>query len=483
MSPRRTLWVFLSVIAALTACRGNPVASVSEPQRMLVQKWAGDGQSAPVAAPVPVQPSVRVVGEKGEPIPGVAVTFRAGGGSGSVTGANSSTNSDGIATVGAWMLGERAGPDTLFATVADLAPVLFDATGMAGPPAGLTKVAGDNAYGDPSAAVAVAVLVQDAHANPVAGVSVTFSVTSGGGQVVGATQTTDPWGTARPGAWRLGPTPGPNTLEAAIEGLPAVTFTVIAATSVALCQGGTVPYTFGAGVDGALSLTDCRSGSGEFTDLYSASASTATSLRFDMSSPDFSSHVSLFDTAGAQLASSPYYCPDYCVGTNSVRVLLPAGDYIVGAGGFTYDYDDVPKGGVVGPYSLSSTVVPEDVGSCSAVAPVFIVPGATTTQRIETTDCADPIRLREDGHAYYYDEIRIYMAAGRAYTISMSSADFDTFLELWDWEDWGRLEFNDDFGGSSNSQITFTPTWSGQYVIHAATHALDATGSYTLTVQ
>jgi len=41
---------------------------------------------------------------------------------------------------------------------------------------------------------------------------------------------------------------------------------------------------------------------------------------------------------------------------------------------------------------------------------------------------------------------------------------------------------NDDFGGSSNSQITFTPTWDGLYIIKPETYAAGATGSYTLSV-
>ena len=71
------------------------------------------------------------------------------------------------------------------------------------------------------------------------------------------------------------------------------------------------------------------------------------------------------------------------------------------------------------------------------------------------------------------------MTAGRTYTISMSSAEFDTYLELW----LGTVvASNDDFGGSSNSQITFTPTSDELYIIQPGTYAAGATGSYTLSV-
>jgi len=58
----------------------------------------------------------------------------------------------------------------------------------------------------------------------------------------------------------------------------------------------------------------------------------------------------------------------------------------------------------------------------------------------------------------------------------MSSAEFDTYLQI-------GGAFNDDFGGSTDSQIAFTPAASGLYVIQAATYKGEATGSYTLTIQ
>jgi len=177
------------------------------------------------------------------------------------------------------------------------------------------------------------------------------------------------------------------------------------------------------------------------------------------------------------LAAGPYYCGgDYCSGTNAVRVLLAAGgDYVIGAGGFTYDYGDQPIGGVTGPYSLSSSLVTEDVTGCETV---FLVPGVTTTQRIDTTDCT----YRFHASNYYYDAVSVQFVEGRTYTISMSSTEFDTYLELR--SDWGGiLAANDDVGETSDSQITFTPTWSGRYVIAAGTYKGATTGSYTLTVQ
>lgn len=76
------------------------------------------------------------------------------------------------------------------------------------------------------------VRVTDAKGNAVAGASVVFAVTSGGGTISGATQITGADGKATVSGWTVGTTAGGNTLQATVEGLAgeAVTF---AATGVA----------------------------------------------------------------------------------------------------------------------------------------------------------------------------------------------------------------------------------------------------------
>ena len=433
--------------------------------------------SGTVGLPIAVRPAVLVNDAYANPVGGVTVTFTVTVGGGSTTGDTVVTNSLGHATVGSWILGTLAGANSLVAGIAGLPGVTFTATGRAGPPASVTKLAGDGQTGDVFNAVDTlpAVLVRDAYANPVAGVLVTFSIVSGNGQLAGVTPVTNSNGTAQVGVWTLGPAPGPNTLMAAITGLPAVSFTAVA---VDHCSEAT-PYAIGSTVDGALSTGDCRLPSGEYTDLYAVTVPTASSLRFGMTPSAYDPHLTLFDGIGALVAFGAYYCDDHCDGApSSVRVLLPAGAYIAGAGGFTWDDDDCDsyddycgfRVAGVGPYSFSSAAVPEDVTGCEVV---FITRGVTTTQRVDTTDCAGTSR----GSTYFYDQFSIYLTAGQTYTITMSSAEFDTYLEL------SGGTVNDDFGGSSDSQITFTPTWSGLHVIQAATYKGNTTGSYTLIIQ
>jgi adhesin/invasin len=70
-------------------------------------------------------------------------------------------------------------------------------------------------------------LYQGGVPGPVAGATLTFSVTGGGGSVTGGVTTTDANGIATVGSWILGPNPGSNTLSVVVSPLPDVqqTFT------------------------------------------------------------------------------------------------------------------------------------------------------------------------------------------------------------------------------------------------------------------
>jgi hypothetical protein len=438
-------------------------------------RYVGEGLTGTAGSAVPVPPAVLVADAYGNPAPGATVTFAVSSGGGSVTGVSAITDTNGIATVGGWVLGPAAGANTLTATVSGLPSVTFTVTGSAGPPAAIVKQAGDGQTASVGVAVATtpAVSVKDAYGNPVRAVAVTFTVTSGGGSPSLSTVSTDTSGKATAGSWTLGPTAGTNTLSAVVRGLPAVTFT---ATAVDPCATATA-YTIGSSVTGALAMGHCRLASGEYTDLYSATVTGTLSVRLDLSSSAFITDLNLFDGNGSLVAPGALTCDDNGCGPNSsTRVLLGPGNYVAGAGGYTYDYNGNPVGGVVGPYTLSSVVVPEDVAGCEQV---FITRGVTTAQRIESTDCTATFRSA----SYFSDQFTIQLTAGQTYTISMSSADFDTYLELFQQWDGTTVASNDDFGGTTNSQITFTPTVSGLYVINAATYLGDKTGAYTLVIQ
>ena len=92
----------------------------------------------------------------------------------------------------------------------------------------LLKISGYNQQGASGETLAqpFVVAVQDENGSAVEGVQVTFTVTEGGGTLSSTTSTTDANGQAAT-TLTLGSQPGPNTVEATVEGLEPETFTAI----------------------------------------------------------------------------------------------------------------------------------------------------------------------------------------------------------------------------------------------------------------
>jgi hypothetical protein len=230
----------LEAVFNATAQAGPPVELVAT---------AGQGQTATVGTGVPQAPALLVRDAFGNPVPGVSVGFAIGAGGGTISGGTGAvTASSGVAAVAGWILGPVAGPNTLIAAVAGVAPLVFSAVAQPGPPASLTAQAGQGQAAPAGSAVAVApaVRVADQFGNPVPGVTVFFAVTGGGGSIQNGTVPTDPGGIASPGIWTLGAAAGPNTLTATVTGLPPVQFTATAVpvpASLAIAGGNnqTVP--------------------------------------------------------------------------------------------------------------------------------------------------------------------------------------------------------------------------------------------------
>ena len=193
---------------------------------VLIEKSLGDNQTGQVNRAVAIAPQVRVVDAAGNGVGGVPVTFAVASGDGSVVIGNVTTGVDGKATVGAWILGSTPGPNSLTASANGLTPVTFTATATGGTPVAMlpvsqvtqSGVAGQVATSPPS------VVVRDAQGNPVGGVTVTFTVSQGGGAINGGTQITGTNGVATVNSWTFGPIAGANAVVATATGLPNVTF-------------------------------------------------------------------------------------------------------------------------------------------------------------------------------------------------------------------------------------------------------------------
>ena len=102
--------------------------------------------------------------------------------------------------------------------------------GSAGSPVSLVVQAGNNqtAAAGTSVGVAPSVVVRDFTGAPVSGVTVTFTVTSGGGSVTGGSATTNTSGIATLGSWIVGSAAGSNSIAASAGSLPTVIFTATA---------------------------------------------------------------------------------------------------------------------------------------------------------------------------------------------------------------------------------------------------------------
>lgn len=103
-------------------------------------------------------------------------------------------------------------------------------------PAELVKESGDNQSAVAGTAVPapLIVVVRDSAGRPIAGVTVSFAVTGGGGRTGSTTVVTQSNGKAS-AIWTLGTAVGNNTLSAAVANLPAVSFSATAAPGP---QGG-----------------------------------------------------------------------------------------------------------------------------------------------------------------------------------------------------------------------------------------------------
>jgi adhesin/invasin len=200
---------------------------------------AGNNQTATVGRTLPIDPAVRITDLLGNPIVGQEVVFEVTSGGGAALVRRPLTDANGVATVGAWTLGETPGTNSLRATATGLTlagnPATFTATATAGAPTAMSVSAGANQSATAGSVVAVSpsVILRDNRGNPVAGVTVTFTPGPNSGSVTGGSALTNALGVATVGSWRLGATAGAQTLTASLAGLPDVVFSATAGAGAA----------------------------------------------------------------------------------------------------------------------------------------------------------------------------------------------------------------------------------------------------------
>jgi adhesin/invasin len=180
---------------------------------------AGDGQSAVAGAAVAVPPSVIVRDALGNGVPDIDVTFAVASGGGSISGAAQTTDANGVAAVGSWTLGTTAGTNTLEVTSGAVSgTVTITATGISGAAVAIQLEGGDAQTDTVAATLApYQVKVVDVNGNGVAGVTVSWGVTGGGGSIP-STSVTDANGVAA-AARVLSQTVGVHLAEGGVGGL------------------------------------------------------------------------------------------------------------------------------------------------------------------------------------------------------------------------------------------------------------------------
>lgn len=448
----RRATALVALAALIAACDGGGTGGPVPTTAVAASPTA---QTALVGTAVTSAPSVRVTDQQGQPMPDVAVTFVVSAGGGTLTGGSATTNASGVATAGTWTLGTTPGQNTVTATAGSLTPVVFTATAQGRAPTTITAVSAttQSALAGTAVAQAPTVRVNDQTGQPLAGATVTFAVTSGGGQVGSATAVTGANGEASAGSWTLGINPGQNTVSATVAGLSAVTFT---ATGVDPCEVA-VAYTLFSTIQASLAASDCRVEGDFFTDLYTVTLPSAQMVEFRMSSTEVDAWLELYDGLGNFVAGN-----DDDVDTDAVlRVFAPTGNYLVAASSAFSEE--------VGPYQLSSATFNGNQ-DCQEY---WVVPSLEIQGSIETTDCADALK--------YGDFYLLVLRAGQTLTLRMSSAGIDPLMELYN-SDLDVVASDDDSGGGTTALITYTVPQTDIYLLNATTFGNEETGPYTLLV-
>lgn len=337
--------------------------------------------------------------------------------------------------------GDSTGPDN--------SPATIDAnssTSIAGVPGG-------DVFELPS------VIVRNRSGQPVVGARVVFSIETGGGAVSGGNATTDSAGVATVGGWTLGPILGSNTMSARTGNLPPITFTAVSSDPCGFAQ----VHVVGTTNNGQLTQQDCELSDGTFADFYAVNIPTAGTYVFTQAAQHFDTFLALLNAAGGVLGLND----DVGVDTthSSIKAILPAGNFILAANSYWP--------GATGAYTIASVASTAHVTGCEDA---FVVRGITTAQSLQTTDCAL--------NGIFGDEYVIVLDANQPVTVSMTSPDVDSYLEIHAASDLTILASNDDADGTTkNATLVFTPAARDFYVITARTNTAGATGNYSLVIQ
>lgn len=446
----------------LTPVTFRATATVGAPS--IMTRVAGDGQTAIVGNPVATAPSIRVVDARGNPVSGVSVNFDVTAGGGSVTGSPATTNGNGVATLGSWRLGSAVGSNTVRVSLpafAGVSTLTFSATAIAqpNPPTDLSVSRGDDQWTPVGTGVPVRprVIVRDRDFNRVRGVTVTFSVRTGGGSVTGATQVTDANGEAEVGAWVLGTNPGRNILQARVDNVLPLEFVAVG-TSQCTPAGTIALNTL---ISGVSAETDCRTPDGAWRDVYAVTPGRSVAVR-------------VIDPPGNRLSFGWEFrskdLPELASGVSySDRKVLLGPETVDFAVGNIWGQND----STTYPYTVRLDTVATSIENCQNVT---VVGAHTSTQSIVDSDCSNSGRRS--------DVMAIWLNAGETLRVRMASSALDPFLQLLE-ESYHTtpLAADDNSGGGTSALLQYTAIRSRFYYVRATTASTGERGAYSISFE
>lgn len=231
--PRSTAfrYVVAACLAASSSCGGGESTGPSRTATQLVLRVAPP-PSAQSGVLLPTQPVVELADAQGVTVgaSGVAVTVSVD--AGAVTGAVTvATGDDGRAVFRDLAIAAPIGTRTLTFAAPQLSAASHSVSVIPGPARLVVANAPTTQSAGSGRAVAAppSIRVTDAAGNPAAGVAAGFTVTLGGGTVVGTTVSTGTDGVASVASWTLGTAAGENSVRAGVTGVPdTVVFTAFA---------------------------------------------------------------------------------------------------------------------------------------------------------------------------------------------------------------------------------------------------------------
>ncbi len=197
----KTRLLLAAGLSAASACK-EPTVPPGRPNALVA---TANTLSLPAGLSVAPVPTFTVLGGDGNPLAGVPVTVTVVEGGGTITGAPAQSLA-GPTPVGNWVLGTRAGRNTLQIRVNGLGPRTIVVNGVAGPAAIISAIAGNarRAHAGTTMPERLVLTVTDQHGNPVSGAQVNLSLDTQDASLTPVLLTTNASGNTPPATWRLG---------------------------------------------------------------------------------------------------------------------------------------------------------------------------------------------------------------------------------------------------------------------------------------